>query len=80
MNTPTHEQQAALSGIEELLLSHFAEAEESADEDGKFSISFKATFDRSHSPTKLKITSRISKSFTDEIESTVPDPNQPELL
>lgn len=80
MRTPNHEQQAALSGIEELLLTHFAEAEESADEDGKFSISFKATFDRSHSPTKLKVTSRISKSFTDEIESTIPDPNQPELL
>jgi hypothetical protein len=80
MNTPNHEQSAALSGIEELMLSHFAEAEESADEDGKFSITFKTTFDRSHSPTKLKVTSRISKSFTDEIESTVPDPRQPELL
>jgi len=40
INAPNHEQRAALSGIEELMLSHFAEAEESADEDGKFSISF----------------------------------------
>ena len=74
------EQQAALAAITELLTSHYAEAEDSADEDGKFSIGFKATFDRSHSPTKLKVTSRISKSLTDEIETSVPDPNQPELL
>jgi len=28
---------------------------ESADEDGKFSIGFRTTFNRSHSPTKLKV-------------------------
>ena len=74
------EQKAALDAIAELLTTHYSEAEDSADEDGKFSIGFKATFDRSHSPTKLKVTSRISKSLTDEIETSVPDPNQPDLL
>ena len=74
------EQQAALAAITELLTSHYSEAVDSADEDGKFGIGFKVTFDRSHSPTKLKVTSRISKSLTDEIETSVPDPSQPELL
>ena len=74
------EQQAALAAITELLTAHYSEAVDSADEDGKFGIGFKVTFDRSHSPTKLKVTSRISKSLTDEIETSVPDPNQPELL
>ena len=74
------EQQAALAAISELLTAHYTEAVDSADEDGKFGIGFKVTFDRSHSPTKLKVTSRISKSLTDEIETSVPDPSQPELL
>ena len=74
------EQQAALAAITELLTAHYSEAVDSADEEGKFGIGFKVTFDRSHSPTKLKVTSRISKSITDEIETSVPDPNQPELL
>ncbi len=82
MSTPhtNTEQKAALDAITELLTAHYAEAVDSADEDGKFGIGFKVTFDRSHSPTKLKVTSRISKSLTDEIETSVPDPNQPELL
>ena len=74
------EQQAALAAITELLASHYSEAVDSADEDGKFGIGFKVTFDRSHAPTKLKVTSRISKLLTDEIETSIPDPNQPELL
>ncbi|MCZ2340343.1 MAG: hypothetical protein LC104_00940 [Bacteroidales bacterium] len=74
------EQQAALAAITELLTAHYSEAVDSADEDGKFGIGFKVTFDRSHSPTKLKVTSRISKSLTDEIETSVPDPSQPDLL
>ena len=74
------EQQAALAAITELLTAHYSEAVDSADEDGKFGIGFKVTFDRSHSPTKLKVTSRISKSLTDEIETSIPDPSQPELL
>jgi hypothetical protein len=31
-------------------------------------------------PAKLRVTSRISSTTTDEIESTVDDPNQPRLL
>ncbi len=54
------EQSTALDAIRELLDAHFREAEDSADDDGKFSISFKATFDRSNSPTKLKVASRIN--------------------
>jgi len=74
------EQNAAIGAITELLAANYSQAVDSADEDGKFSIGFKVTFDRSHSPTKLKVVSRISKSLTDEIETSIPDPNQPELL
>ena len=73
------ERSAALDAIRELLAAHFREAEDSADDDGKFSIAFKVTLNRSHSPTKLKITSRISTAITDEIETSIADPNQPEL-
>jgi len=76
----TAEQKAAIDAITDLLNAHYAEAVDSADEDGKFSIGFKVTLDRSHAPTKLKVTSRISKSFTDEVETRVEDPSQPELL
>jgi hypothetical protein len=37
------------------------------------------TFDRSHSPTKLKVTCRVSKVTTDEIECAIDDPNQSKL-
>ena len=73
------EQSTALDAIKELLEAHFREAEDSADDDGKFSIAFKVTFNRSHTPTKLKVTLRISTAITDEIETSIPDPNQPEL-
>ena len=74
------EQTAALSAIKELLAAHFPEAVDAADENGKFSIGFRVTFDRSAAPTKLKVVSRIAKTITDEIETTVPDPMQPDLL
>ena len=74
------EQDSVLTHIRDLLATHFHEAEESADEEGKFSIAFRATFDRSTSPTKLKVACRISKTFTDEIEASVPDPAQPDLI
>lgn len=74
------EQQKALDHIRELLSSHFREAEDAADEDGKFSIGFKVSFDRGASPTKLKVTCRIAKTITDEIESSVEDPLQQKLL
>jgi len=31
-------------------------------------------------PAKIKVTSRISTTTTDEIESAVDDPSQPQLL
>ena len=82
MNSPLAqaEQDSALTHMRDLLSAHFREAENSADEDGKFSIGFRATFDRSAAPTKLKVACRISRTFTDEIEASVPDPAQPELI
>ena len=77
MNTQP-EQQAAIDAVKELLETHFREAEDSAD-DGKFSLGFRVTFDRSHAPTKLKVTCRVSKITTDEIECAIDDPNQAKL-
>jgi hypothetical protein len=79
MNTKPSECQAAIDAVKELLDAHFDEAEDSADEDGKFSLGFRVTFDRSHSPTKLKVTCRVSKVTTDEIECSIDDPNQTKL-
>ena len=78
-NLPNAEKAAALDAIRELLDTYFPEAEDSADEDGKFSLGFRATFNRSHSPTRLKVTCRLTKTTTDEIEITVNDPAQPAL-
>ena len=58
--------QAAIDAVKELLDAQFQEAEDSADEVGKFSLGFRVTFDRSHSPTKLKVTCRVTKITTDE--------------
>ena len=79
MNTQSTEKQTALDAVKELLDTHFDEAEDSADEDGKFSLGFRMTFDRSHSPTKLKVTCRVSKVTTDEIECSIDDPAQAKL-
>ena len=79
METRTNEKQTAVDAVKELLDAHFDEAEDSADEDGKFSLGFRVTFDRSHSPTKLKVTCRVSKVTTDEIECSIDDPNQAKL-
>jgi hypothetical protein len=78
MSPQPAECQAAVDAVKELLDAHFDEAEDSAD-DGKFSLGFRVTFDRSHSPTKLKVTCRVSKVTTDEIECSIDDPNQPKL-
>ena len=72
-------QSAAIEAIKELLEANFLEAEKSADDEGRFSISFRVTFDRSHPQTLVKVTSRVSRAVTDEIELRVSDPNQPEL-
>jgi hypothetical protein len=69
----------AIEHLRELLEMHWREARDSADEDGKFAISFKVAV-ADGAPAKLKVTSRISTTITDEIESTVDDPNQPMLL
>jgi hypothetical protein len=74
------EQQKALDHMRELLSAHWREAEDSQDDEGKFGIAFRVTFDRGASPTKLKVACRISKTFTDEIESEITDPRQPVLL
>ena len=74
------EQQKALDHIRDLMSAHWREAQDSQDDDGKFGIAFKASFDRGASPTKLKVTCRISKTFSDEIESEVVDPQQPSLF
>lgn len=79
MSQSAPERKAAVEAIKELLDTYFNEAEDSADEDGKFSLGFRVTFDRSHSPTKLKVTCRVSKVTTDEIECSVDDPNQAKL-
>jgi hypothetical protein len=79
MNTQSTEKQTALDAVKELLDTHFDEAEDCADEDGKFSLGFRMTFDRSHSPTKLKVTCRVSKVTTDEIECSIDDPAQAKL-
>ena len=74
------EQEKALEHIRDLLSAHWREAEDAQDDEGKFGIGFKVVFDRGASPTKLKVTCRISKTFTDEIESEITDPRQPALL
>jgi hypothetical protein len=74
------EQQKALDHIRELMTAHWREAQDAQDDDGKFGIAFKATFDHGTSPTKLKVTCRIAKTISDEIESEVEDPRQPKLL
>ena len=73
------EQDAAIEAMRDLLATHFQEAEDSTDEDGKFKIGFRVTFDRSHSPTRLKVACRVTKTLTDEIEATVDDPAQSKL-
>lgn len=79
MDIHTNEKQTAIDAVKELLDTHFNDAEDCADDDGKFSLGFRVTFDRSHSPTKLKVTCRVSKVTTDEIECSVDDPAQAKL-
>lgn len=69
----------ALDHLRELLDLHWREAWDSADEDGKFAIGFKVAVSDG-APARVKVTSRISRTVTDEIESTVDDPGQPRLL
>ena len=72
--------QAERGDIHDLMSAHWREAEDAADNDGKFTVAFKATFDRGAPPTKLKVTCRIAKTISDEIESEIEDPRQQKLL
>ena len=65
--------------VRDLLSTHWREAKDSADEDGKFSIGFRVTVENGL-PAKLKVKCSISKTITDEIESTVDDPQLMKLL
>jgi len=79
MTQQSAECQAATDAVKELMDAHFKEAEDSADDNGKFRLGFRVAFDRSHSPTKIKVTCRVTTTITDEIETTVDDPAQAQL-
>lgn len=51
----------------------------SADDEGRFAIGFKVSV-HGGIPAKINVTSRISTTVADEIESAVDDPDQPKLL
>ena len=71
--------QAAADAVKELLDAHYKEAADGADDNGRFRLGFRVAFDRSHSPTKIKVTCRVTTTITDEIETTVDDPAQAQL-
>ena len=79
MTQQSAECQAATDAVKELMDAHFKEAEDSADDNGKFRLGFRVAFDRSHSPTKIKVTCRVTTTIIDEIETTVDDPAQTQL-
>ena len=69
----------ALGHLCDLLEMHWREAPDSAEEYGKFAISFKVAV--THGVTaKLKVAVRLSTTIADEVESTADSPNQPTLL
>ena len=72
-------QDTALEHIRELLATHWREAKDSADDDGKFAIGLRITV-QDGAPAKLKVKCSISKTVTDEIESQVDDPDQMKLV
>lgn len=72
-------QDTALDHIRELLATHWREAKDAADDDGKFAIGLRITV-QDGAPAKLKVKCSISKTVTDEIESQVEDPDQMKLL
>ena len=66
MTQQSAECQAATDAVKELMDAHFKEAEDSADDNGRFRLGFRVAFDRSHSPTKIKVTCRVTTTITDE--------------
>ena len=79
MDTDTPLQDQALDHVRELLSTHWREAKDSADDDGKFAIGLRISI-QNGAPAKLKVKCSISKTITDEIESQVDDPDQMKLL
>ena len=81
METTTDQpiQDKALDHLRELLATHWREAKDSADEDGKLSIGFRVSVAEG-APAKLKVKCSISRTITDEMESTVEDAGQMRLL
>lgn len=79
MDTDQALQDKALDHFRDLLTTHWREAKDSADDDGKFSIGFRVGV-HDGVPAKLKVKCSISKTITDEVESEVDDPGQMKLL
>lgn len=79
MDTNQPLQDQALDHVRKLLATHWREAKDSADEDGKFAIAMRISV-LNGAPAKLKVKCSISKTITDEIESQVDDPEQMTLL
>ena len=79
MDTDQALQNQSLDHIRELLTTHWREAKDSADDDGKFAIGLRICV-TDGAPAKLKVKCSISKTITDEIESQVDDPGQMKLL
>ena len=79
MDTDLTIQNQIIEHARELLCGHWTEAKDSADEDGKFGIGLRVSVENG-SPAKLKVKCAISKTITDEIESTVDDPEQMRFL
>lgn len=79
METDHPLQNQALDHVRELLSTHWREANDSADDDGKFAIGLRISV-QNGAPAKLKVKCSISKTITDEIESQVDDPDQMKLL
>ena len=79
MDTDQALQNQSLDHIRELLTTHWREAKDTADGDGKFAIGLRISV-QDGAPSKLKVKCSISKTITDEIESQVDDPGQMKLL
>ncbi len=79
MDTDQALQNQSLDHIRELLATHWREAKDSADDDGKFAIGLRISV-QDGAPSKLKVKCSISKTITDEIESQVDDSRQMKLL
>ena len=79
MDTDQALQNQSLDHIRELLTTHWREAKDSADDDGKFAIGLRISV-QDGAPAKLKVKCSISKTITDEIESQVDHPEQMKLL